>query len=835
MSREANLLAEEVNNSTRFSVTLQIAAHNLTPARQRGNSLSEAAILVRSGEQGSQVWSVDRLENRLVNMREMYEERLVGDGSFSPQLNPFFDPSENQTFIGVANIFLEVLHQEVALTYQAPIISPQGEVVGRLVVEIERLGGGPLLQDRLGQCESNSDDSRTSSQGDEEAASVTVRLAIKEATGISPRFSHFVCCEYVFWGDSEVSRVPPILEEGAPPTDNRHIKFEHHREVTLPITEELLEHISEGALSIEIYGQEVCQEDSPSQAAARSLADRWQELTKRLELRVDVQELNEVGEYVPVEVSTREADGTGGVLQLRQGQQRRLGVTVSPVPNSGLLPLVCDSIVSLCVGGLCLRSKMQKPLDSYQEQDLSVLRDRWGEALARRREYLDSQIQALVSRQNKNNTEEERELCLVDQWVRLTEERNAVLAPTENSGVPGAPTEPDSTPVPGMELHTPVLFLNLDNNDLSTESPSYEDNLPLVGANSILPKEHGARFVSLPILRETTGQLGVVASWDSSVHDSTCLNKITEPSERAYMIVKVVVRLSHPAPIYLVLRKRVSFNIFKRQSLSERIRKKMGYLNGTDSVGVVYEVVAGVPRASEELEERASLARMAGSGQEVPKGDGESFIEQYTRGAAAVQDLLQMDRMRQSVAVKEAKMRQYDPADPADNMTLRKTHSVPNIRHVMKGSYSLDSLVGLNPSGSFTELNWEEKVHRRLPLSLTMSTLHEEKTGRKSKASPELGSIKEQVDPPEATSTPMTKSCTSDSLAEPPPSKDCSPSMMSSGYESQAISSSTLSSEESLSLADETEKVVVRRRSEKGEKSENRLSCPPGTLRRPPQ
>ena len=68
------MLAEEVSNSTRFSVTLQIAAHNLTPARQRGNSLSEAAILVRSEEQGSQVWSMDRLENRLVSMRDLYEE-----------------------------------------------------------------------------------------------------------------------------------------------------------------------------------------------------------------------------------------------------------------------------------------------------------------------------------------------------------------------------------------------------------------------------------------------------------------------------------------------------------------------------------------------------------------------------------------------------------------------------------------------------------------------------------------------------------------------------------------------------------------------------------------
>merc|ERR1712012_1380336 len=213
--------------------------------------------------------------------------------------------------------------------------------------------------------------------------------------------------------------------------------------------------------------------------------------------------------------------------------------------------------------------------------------------------------------------------------------------------------------------------------------------------------------------------------------------------------------------------------------------------------------------------------------------NNESFIEQYTKGAAAVQDLLQLDRMRQSVAVKEAlaaKMRQYDPIQ-----SLRKTHSVPNIRHNMKGSYSLDSLVRLQPSESFAELNLDEKVQRRLPLSLTMSTLHEEKTGRKSRASPELSSIREQVDPPIATSTPITKSCTSDSLARPPPSKDCSPSMMSSGYESQAISSSTLSSEESLSLADEAEKVVMRKRTGENLNNENRLSCPPGTLRQTPQ
>lgn len=39
----------------------------------------------------------------------------------------------------------------------------------------------------------------------------------------------------------------------------------------------------------------------------------------------------------------------------------------------------------------------------------------------------------------RTDLERERENQLFDQWVMLTEERNAVLAPAANSGVPGAP------------------------------------------------------------------------------------------------------------------------------------------------------------------------------------------------------------------------------------------------------------------------------------------------------------------------------------------------------------------------------------------------------------
>ena len=42
---------------------------------------------------------------------------------------------------------------------------------------------------------------------------------------------------------------------------------------------------------------------------------RWAELTRKLEFHVEVQELNESGEYAPVEVQPRNAVGTGGTIK----------------------------------------------------------------------------------------------------------------------------------------------------------------------------------------------------------------------------------------------------------------------------------------------------------------------------------------------------------------------------------------------------------------------------------------------------------------------------------------------------------------------------------------
>ena len=45
---------------------------------------------------------------------------------------------------------------------------------------------------------------------------------------------------------------------------------------------------------------------------------RWSELTRKLELWIEIHELSEQGEYVPVDVSPRPEVPSGGVFQLRQ-------------------------------------------------------------------------------------------------------------------------------------------------------------------------------------------------------------------------------------------------------------------------------------------------------------------------------------------------------------------------------------------------------------------------------------------------------------------------------------------------------------------------------------
>ena len=115
-------------------------------------------------------------------------------------------------------------------------------------------------------------------------------------------------------------------------------------------------------------------------------------------------------------------------------------------------------------------------------------------------------------------------------------------------------------------------------------------------------------------------------------------------------------------------------------------------------------------QASEELEDRESLAVMAASGQDQETGDGETFIEKYTKGVSAVDTILTLDRLRQEVAVKEllsargknlllqqqlavaaAAANQNNGMGATSSQFMRKTMSVPNFSNVSKRSILFNS------------------------------------------------------------------------------------------------------------------------------------------------
>ncbi|XP_071144452.1 kinesin-like protein KIF13A [Mytilus edulis] len=880
--QEANVLAQEMGKRTEFHVTLQIPACNLSPNRRRGTFVSEPAILVKRKNRANQIWSMEKFENKLIDMRDMYEERKSqglpmmvldevddesGDDGPAVKGDPFYESQENHNLIGVANVFLECLFHDVKLDYHVPIISQQGEVSGKLHIEISKLGGS--FMDRYGDINEDEDDE---SPVERRSAPMIVRIRIHQAKGLPPALCHFVFCQYTFWGHDESVVVPPEIHPDAGEADDtKMFIFKHSKDFKVQTTEEFIEYCQDGALSIEVWGHRSQGFNINDKTVdnvnirSRSLSERWQEVMRKIEMFVDVQELNHQGEYVPVVVQPRPDVPSAGVFQLQQGHTRRIGVKVKPSKNSGTLPLICESISSVSVGCICSRSKMtQKGLDSYQEEDLTLLRDRWSEALERRKEYLNEQIQKLINKQDKSESDADRERALMDQWVCLTEERNAVMVPSPGSGIPGAPADWD--PPDDIERHTPVVFLDLNADDLST--PSAREGLQAAGFNSILPKEQSSQFFNLPIIKNITDKdsISAVVSWDSSIHDSPSLNRVTSSNERVYMILKAVIRLSHPAYLEIVLRKRICLNIytnFSITSLTDRLKKKITGQEKLFSSGISYEVVSNIPKASEDLENMETLAQMAASQNEVT-ADGETYIEKYIKGVSAVESILTLDRLRQEVKVKEL--------TAAQGRALRKTTSTPNIPNAgltptkFDGQLRADSIQdlscdSLSPGRRLSQPARPNFLSLRgtgitakpaSPKSLLspmgskvkpMSTLVEEQQQRESKPllkredsdeefdeadiadiqrrkfqsviEPEPNSVSSddfqdfesyQSQQPQPDENPMNStaqeiphSSTNDSLAEIQ-GKNFTPSLVSSGYGSQAVSMLTLSSEDSLSL-----------------------------------
>uniref|UniRef100_A0A8C3AI15 Kinesin family member 13B n=1 Tax=Cyclopterus lumpus TaxID=8103 RepID=A0A8C3AI15_CYCLU len=625
LAQEAGFIAEELSKRTEYLVTLQIPAANLDANRKRDVVLSEPAIQVRRKGKGKQIWALEKMENRLVDMRELYQEWKDFDEdnpvmrSYFKRADPFFDEQENHSLIGVANVFLACLFHDIKLQYAVPIINQNGEV-------------GPRL---AGAQQGNTD-------GDLQERKLDCVVKILHANGLPRHLSNFVFCQYHFWGEEESVFIAPEMQPSSSSSSSRDpqctVVFDSNKYNLYGHKQ------SNHRRNLALWDLGVIQ------AKTRTLRERWSEVTRHLELWVQLMELNETGEFTAVEVLPAKDVCTGGVFQLRQGQSRRVQVEVRSVLDSGTMPLIAASILSVSIGDVKVRqiSKSSgsqwsgdEDMDSYQEVDLERMREQWLVTLTQRQEYLDQQLQKIVCKPDKSEDDLERESQLLECRLTLTEERNAVLVPSAGSGIPGAPVE--RVPVPGMETHIPVLFLDLSADD-------FQSNLsaPLAGGlDALLGGEDDDDSFDLHLVKHYDPEVKVEASWDSTVHECPQLSRVTSADQRVYLTVSAVVQLSHPAHMQLVLRKRVCVNVTGRQGFAQSLLKRMSQRSTIPGCGVTFEIVSNIPGDIHGPEDREMLARLAASTEDDQSADSEAAIEKYLRSVLAVENILTLDRLRQ--------------------------------------------------------------------------------------------------------------------------------------------------------------------------------------------
>uniref|UniRef100_G3TX86 Kinesin family member 13B n=1 Tax=Loxodonta africana TaxID=9785 RepID=G3TX86_LOXAF len=802
--REASYIAEELDKRTEYKVTLQIPASSLDANKKRGSVLSEPAIQVRRKGKGKQIWSLEKLDNRLLDMRDLYQEwkECEEDSpvirSYFKRADPFYDEQENHSLIGVANVFLESLFYDVKLQYAVPIVNQKGEVAGRLHVEVMRISG------EIGERIAGGDDAvDISFDRETQENKLVCMVKILQATGLPQHLSHFVFCKYNFWDQQEPMIVAPEVDTSSSPVSKEPqcmVVFDHCNEFSVNITEDFIEHLSEGALAIEVYGHKMTDpRKNPAvwdlgiiQAKTRSLRDRWSEVTRKVEFWVQILEQNENGDYCPVEVISAKDVPTGGIFQLRQGQSRRIQVEVKSVQESGTLPLMEECILSVGVGCIKIRPlrspkthetfhEERHDSTSIQDRDLERLRRKWLNALTKRQEYLDQQLQKLVSKHDKTEDDADREAQLLEMRLTLTEERNAVMVPSAGSGIPGAPAE--WTPVPGMETHIPVIFLDLNADDFSSQ-----DNLddPEAGGwDATLTGEEEEEFFELQIVKQHDAEVKAEASWDSAVHNCPQLSKGTPSDERVFLIVRVTVQLSHPAEMQLVLRKRICVTVHGRQGFAQSLLKKMSHRSSIPGCGVTFEIVSNIPEFDAQgVEEREALARMAANVENPASADSEAYIEKYLRSVLAVENLLTLDRLRQEVAVKEQLT--------GKGKLSRRSISSPNVNRLSGSRQDLTPSYSLGSNKPVPRIMVQSTL---LDVAVTrMEEAHQENMGisETPEVTVQIPPVVKIYDKPAKVPSqqPLPANAQAQEVPEGPPSPL---SETSSGYFSHSVSTATLS------------------------------------------
>ncbi|NXR13957.1 KI13B protein, partial [Semnornis frantzii] len=467
-------------------------------------------------------------------------------------------------------------------------------------------------------------------------------IKILQATGLPQHLSNFVFCKYTFWDQLEPVNVAPEVDPSLSSISKEPrcmVVFDHCNKEYL---------LNTGPLRLQ--SSPLCSSQNTNTVwLAENSASRGLSVTK----------LSAFSFFsFPPSIST---------CSFGQGQSRRIQVEVRSVQESGTLPLMEESILSVGIGCVQIKHvKSQKVPENYPDRDLERLRRKWLCALTKRQEYLDQQLQKLVGKPDKTEDDADREAQLLEMRLTLTEERNAVMVPSAGSGIPGAPAE--WTPVPGMETHIPVIFLDLNVSVLV----NIQDKSP--------------RALAKKKTLNTSRTSKCFVCWISGHLAMEGVNSFSVSKIQTSFFVS---QLKSVILAYVLVTRNIHLVFFvSSQGFAQSFLRRMSHRSSIPGCGVTFEIVSNIPEDAQGAEEREALARMAANVEDAASADSEAYIEKYLRSVLAVENILTLDRLRQEVAVKEQLM--------GKGKLYRRSLSSPNVNRLSASRQDLAPLYNLS-------------------------------------------------------------------------------------------------------------------------------------------
>ena len=647
--RTANQYSEALQRDVRFSVTLRIDPSYLVPRSRfvaREDITGCVAIRVIFPGKGSDaVWTIEMLCEKLAVIAEMYEEaernreeRGEGGNVWKDSLGPDpFCDVEDHSMIGVGNVYLSCLFHYVPMAYSVPVLSPQGKTIGKINMTIQRIDREHNDIEHFDDFDipnstasSYTGSSVSAPQDILPGSTIYLRVGIESAEDLPPNIQ-FVFLQYRLWGFDIPTTVAPVTDFARQDSvTDGFFPYHHLKTYGIEVSDEFIEHCREGVLSIDVYGHRTTAvEPSPfsqSTSIDNNPERKWIRVRNYVSLTAQILELNVEGDYSPVEIKETAQSPTGGTYQLKQGQSRKIQISVQSVQSSGSIEL--GSIQHVEIGSVILRSKQEVPLDSYQEGDFNLMKEKWGHTLQLRKEYLDSEMKIIMDKDNKNSEDIKKETKLIDEWLMMQQERN-LLTHADFNQILGM-SRNWNLPV-GYEFRVPIIFIDIE-----------ED---LVYRTGTILGEDGQQMIPLKFKPEAASKLEVTSTWDSSDHENKHLMGITSTRDRVFIILRVTVALKHPPGCKVRLRKRLNLKIVKNRGsfLSnfafgrEPVRKS----------GVVFEIFCGLPR-TEGVPIRVDIHPSI-----LEPNSGESLIQTFRSGMEQIANHLQLDRLRQEISLKE--------------------------------------------------------------------------------------------------------------------------------------------------------------------------------------